>query len=200
MKQVWVLGISGVFLGILFASFVGMTSARGEKKDERANTIENPAVSGKLVNVPLTKDLEESLKEKEKNLSEKERVLAEKEDALNVEEQRVKQRIAELEELQAEVMKYQEKNSEKADQQMKRLVKTFESMNPKKSSAMLMTMKDELAVDLLMGMKEKKAAIILELMQPERSNFLSSQMVLRRPAGRAIGDSRQASPKGSPLP
>jgi flagellar motility protein MotE (MotC chaperone) len=200
MKQVWVLGISGVFLGILFASFLGMSNARGEKKDERANTIADPAVSGKLVEVPLTKELEDSLKAKEKDLAEKERVLREKEEALSVEEQRVKQRIAELEELQNEVMKYQEKNSDKADQQMKRLVKTFEGMNPKKSSAMLMTMKDDLAVELLMNMKEKKAATVLELLQPDRANFLSSQMAQRRPAGRAVGDTKQASPKGSPLP
>lgn len=200
MKQAWVLGLSGMFFGVLLLSAFNISKAWGDKKDERAKTIENVDASGKNAEVPLTKDLENSLKQKEKELSDKERVLKEKEEALAVEDQRVKMRIDELEDLQKEVMKYQEKNSEKADEQLKKIVKTFEIMNPKKASAVFMTMKDDLAVELLTSMKEKKAAAIMEMLQPDRANLLSSRMAQRRPAGRAVGDIKEIPPKRNPSP
>jgi flagellar motility protein MotE (MotC chaperone) len=200
MRQALIFALSGIFLGLVIVSIYNGTAVAKDKKDERAHSIQDKSVAGRKTDVPLVKDMDEALRQKEADLSEKERVLKEKEEALAVEDQRVKQRIDELEALQTEVMKFQKTNSENAETQFKRLVKTIESMNPKKSAQMFMTMKDDLAVELMMAMKEKKVAAVLDLLESERANQLSKQMAQRRPAGRAVGDLGQAPSKGSPLP
>lgn len=212
MKQAVILSIAGFFIVIVFVSVFNISNASESKSasnsegksgasiDERAKSISDTTVSGRKTEVPLVKDMDESIRAKEKELKEKERVLQEKEEAIAVEDQRVKQRIDELEELQAEVMKYQKKNSESSEAQLKRLVKTIESMNPKKAAAMFGTMKDDLAVELMMNMKEKKVAGVLDLLDPERANLLSIRMAQRRPAGRATGEVGQTQSKRSPSP
>ena len=71
MKQAIVLALSGIFLGIVLVTVFKSSKAWGDKKDDRANSIQDKSVSGKKTDVPLVKELDESLKKKEKELRKK---------------------------------------------------------------------------------------------------------------------------------
>ena len=104
-------------------------------------------------------------------------------------------RIQELEKIQGEVESAQGKNKEVNAEIMKKMVKTYETMAPKKAAGVLSVMKDDLAVEVLLKMKEKKLASILDAMEPNRAMTLSSIMAKRRPAGIAIGEEGAAEPE-----
>ena len=72
-------------------------------------------------------------------------------------------------------------------------------MSPKKASGVLMVMNDSLAVELLMAMKEKKVAQVLDVMDPNRAMALSSLVAKRRPAGAATSE-EQLQPKEGASP
>jgi flagellar motility protein MotE (MotC chaperone) len=107
-------------------------------------------------------------------------------------------RLAELEEVQNAVAKLQTQNKQQNDEILKRLVKTYETMNPKKAAGVIGIMPDSLAIDVLMAMKEKKLASILDVMEPNRAMVLSSLISARRPASAESGkkpQNREASPQ-----
>ena len=49
----------------------------------------------------------------------------------------------------------------------------------------------------MMSMKEKKVALVLNVMEPNRAMTLSSQIAKRRPAGHAIGEEQAQPQKGA---
>lgn len=184
-----------VFLGLFFIGLIsGALFSKFFKASEAASPapknqkIEDPSLSGLKVNVPSSAEAENALVEKEKALAEQERKIKAKEAQMKLEEDRLQARLEELTKLYDEVASVQNKNKEQGAAVLARLVKTFESMQPKKASGIISVMEDKLAVELLLSMKEKKVAVVLEAMDPNRAMTLSSLVAQRRPAGRAIGE------------
>jgi len=149
--------------------------------------------------VPLTEEVEAGLQARKKELDEREARIKESQERLAVEEERVKAKIEELEKVQSELQATQKNRSAEGVAVLGRLVKTFESMAPKKASAVIGPMDDALAVEILMSMKEKKVAAILDTMDANRAMLLSSLMAKRRPASLASpGATEQVPAKQEP--
>jgi flagellar motility protein MotE (MotC chaperone) len=204
MKNLWLMFVSGMVAVFAVGSILDESRASTakaaevhrveEKSGESSSSLRNP--------VPLGDEVEAGLAARKQELDERERRLRESQERLAVEEERVKAKIEELERLQADIQDTQKKRSDEGTAVMSRIVKTYESMAPKKASAVLGTMEDSLAVEILMSMKEKKVAEVLNTMDPERAVKLSSLMAKRRPASSAASGVNEQAPasKGPPRP
>ena len=193
MRQSWTYFVAGLFLVAAISAIFGLRRAQAE--DTRVTKIEDPKMSGLKTDVPDKDKMETALKEREAELAKKENELKESSERLAAEEARLKLRIAELEKLQGEISESQGRNRERDDAILKRMVKTFETMTPKKASGVISIMNDELAVEVLTTMKEKKTAALLEVMDANRAMTLSSLMAKRRPAGQAVGEVQTQTPR-----
>lgn len=198
MKNLWTFFVMGLF-GAAVLSVVMNDTKASDAKDPRVQKIEDSAISGLKTEVPLTKEMEGGLSEREAQIKERERRVQESEERLAVEETRVRERIDELQRLLDELDRRRLENRKTSEAVLAKLVKTFETMAPKKASGVIATMQDDLAVELLMAMKEARVAGVLEVMDPNRAMTLSSSIARRRPAGKAIGE-EQAQPLKKGLP
>ncbi len=200
-KNLAVFVISLTVGALLSYQLRGVRAAEGET-DPRVKNITDPSLSGLRAPVPAAEDFNSAMKTKEKELADRETRIKEDEERLRVEEERLKIRVEELTSQQEQIAKLQAENKERGDQISARLVKTFESMSPKKAAAVVTPMTDDLAVELFLKMKEKRVASVLEAMDPERASTLSSLMASRRPTGIAVGavaENRQARPNNRAL-
>lgn len=182
MKNLWTLFIVGLF-GVAILSAILTDSRASGNKDERIRKIEDSSISGLRAEVPSVVEMEKGLSDRESEIAERERRVKESEERIKVEEARVNDRIDQLQALLDEVDGKKDENKRTSELVLKKLVKTFESMNPKKAAGVISVMNDPLAVDLLMAMKEKKVAAVLDVMDPARATALSSLVAKRRPAG-----------------
>lgn len=174
MKSFWPYFVMGAF--IVFLVGIGVNVASGQKTDD----VPEESSEAKPVNVD---ELAVELQDKEKSIIERERVLKDWEDRLNVQEARIKSRIEELKTLSDENKKLSEEMQKRQETVEKNLVKTFETMNPKKAAEVLTVMETPLAVELLMAMKSKIVATILDKMDANKAMILSSEIAQRNPAG-----------------
>ncbi len=186
MKIFSTLCMIGILGGAVLA--VLLRDSNAADADPRIKHIEDASISGIKVPVPNAASTEVSLVTRSKELAEKERQLKEKEDLIAVEELRLKIRIDEFQKLHDEIAGLQQKNKKESAEILQRLVKTFQSMAPKKAAGVISAMRDDLAVDLFLTMKEKSVAAVLESMDPARAMALSSLVAERRPAGKATGE------------
>lgn len=186
MKLLWTLLMVSFVVTVLVGNFV--RESRAGADDPRAPTKQEVENSGLKTPVPTPAVVESAIVSKEKELKDKEAALQEREERMAIEADRLSARIAELELLHDEIKVTQNKNKEASSEMLKRVIKSFEAMNPKKASQVISMMKDDLAVELLMQMKEKKVATVLEGMEPARAMELASLVASRRPAGRQTGE------------
>jgi flagellar motility protein MotE (MotC chaperone) len=178
MKSTWIYVIGGFFVVGIFQLVLRPVVAQGNAQP----VVQDKSLSGLRAPVPLTTDLDEALKKKEAEIAARELRVKESEARMTLEEERLRSRLLELEELQSQIAKLQTQNKQQNDEILKRLVKTYEAMNPKKAAGVIGIMPDSLAIDVLMGMKEKKVASILDVMEPNRAMTLSALISARRPA------------------
>jgi flagellar motility protein MotE (MotC chaperone) len=182
VRQTWTYFVVGVAIVLSLAVFLPKTQAQSE--DPRVKQLKNPEISGLKTEVPPAAELDSAIKKKEKELTEKEARVKEAEERLAAEEARLKIRISELEKLQNDIESLQNKSKEADQSVIAKIVKTFESMSPKKAAGVLATMNDDLAVEVLLKMKEKKLASVLDVMDATRATSLSSLMAGKRTAAR----------------
>lgn len=188
MKNYWTLLVVGLLSGAFFARHINQSRAAEADKTARPARIQDASISGLKVPVPGSGETEAALGQKDKELAERDRKLQIREEQLKVEEQRIKARVEELSKLHDDIASLQTQNKKQSAEVLARMVKTFETMAPKKASGVIAAMADDLAVDLFLAMKEKKVAAILEVMEVSRATALSTLIAQRRPAGRAIGE------------
>jgi flagellar motility protein MotE (MotC chaperone) len=182
MRTFWTAFVFGMF--VVGLGSIGFQNLSAQQKDERAPTINDTSQSGIRVPVPGTDEMVTALEQKEKDLEQKEKRLKQLEERLQVEEDRLKIRVSELEQLQNKIEASRSKYKIEDQKVFGRMVKTFETMQPKKAAAVMATLEQEVAVELLMAMKEKKVASVLEAMDPTRASSLNMLIANRRPAGR----------------
>jgi flagellar motility protein MotE (MotC chaperone) len=182
MKSFWTSFVVGIFLVGIFTVVFQHTQA--QQKDPRVPMMKDSELSGIRVPVPGNEEMMNAIELKEKALELKEKRLNQLEERLVLEEERIKVRVTELENLQKQIEDSRSKYAIEDKKVLERMVKTFESMAPKKAATVLGTLEKELAVDVLMAMKEKKVASVLESMDPTRATELNTLIASRRPAGR----------------
>ncbi len=186
-RHLWTFFVIGLFGAAVLSTVLSDSRASGDK-DERIRKIEDTSISGVKTEVPLVAEMEKGILDREAEIEERERRVRESEERIRVEESRVKTRIDELQALLDQISEKRGENQKVGGEVLKRLVKTFESMAPKKASGVLSVMEDVLAIEILSAMKEKKVAQIMDVMDPNKAMSLSSLIAKRRPAGAAIGE------------
>ncbi len=182
MKSTWTSFVFGLFCVGAIAIAIQKISA--QQQDARAPVTNDPSQSGIRVPVPDSEQMTTALEKKEKELEIREKQLKQLEERLAVEEERVKIRVAELETIQNQIEASRSKYKIEDQKVLARMVKTFETMAAKKAASVMSTLEQDLAVELLMSMKEKKVAQVLEAMDPARAASLNTLIAARRPASR----------------
>jgi flagellar motility protein MotE (MotC chaperone) len=177
MKSFWTYFVTGAFVVLLLG--VGVRSALGEKSEPAPATLQAaPSAKGGV------EDLARSLNEKEKALQDKELRLADWESRLKTQEDRIKSRVEELRILTDMQNKNSQELSVRRQEIEGRMIKTFETMNPKKAAEVLSVMDDALAVEVLMAMKSKKVATIMDKMDSNKAMLLQTKIAERKPASK----------------
>jgi flagellar motility protein MotE (MotC chaperone) len=184
MKSLWSYFVAGIFMTAFL--FTVLKSSNASEKDPRVKSIDDPSMSALKTPVPESAEMEDALVQRKQELEGKEKLLKEIEKRLAVQEERVKGRIEELQQLQQKQSEFKTAEVKQRESVTATLVKTYETMSPKKASGVISVMEDRLAVELLMAMKPKRVAAILDVMEPNRAMTLSTKIAERRPAGSAV--------------
>lgn len=166
------------------------TAAGGEAMEEGTEEAvpNGPIPEGQITN--LSNDIFEmtdeemallqSLSQRREELEQRAREIDEREVLLKAAEQRIDQRIGELERLQASIEALLVEHDEQAEAQMQSLVKIYESMKPKDAARIFEELDMEVLLDVIERMKERKTAPILAEMNPQRAKSVTLELAQRR--------------------
>ncbi|WP_193371066.1 MotE family protein [Pelagibius marinus] len=122
----------------------------------------------------------QSLSQRREELEQRAREIDEREVLLKAAEQRIEQRIGELEDLQASIEALLVEHDEQTEAQMQSLVKIYESMKPKEAARIFEELDMEVLLEVVERMKERKSAPILAKMNPERAKTVTLELAQRR--------------------
>ncbi|MBM86337.1 MAG: hypothetical protein CMM47_09985 [Rhodospirillaceae bacterium] len=125
-------------------------------------------------------ELLQELSKRRKELDARERTVIQREGLLTAAENRLDQKIAELEgvkkEIEGLIMQYDEQEAG----QLKELVAIYEKMKPKDASRIFNELDIEILLKVFDQMKASKSASILAGMRPERAKEITSRIMERR--------------------
>ena len=120
------------------------------------------------------------LEARENKLKEQEGALKEREKEIAAQESALKQELAKLEAKRSEIRGVSEKEVAQREEQVNKLIETFEGMSPKAAAQVLGGVDDSLAVLALGRLTSLKAGKILGNLKPEKSARLSEMMAYGR--------------------
>lgn len=160
----------------------------GEAAEDAAEADEGPIPESQFTDLPtdifnMTDEeiaLLQSLSQRREELEQRAREIDEREVLLKAAEQRIDQKINELEQLQATIEDLLMKHDEQGEAQMQSLVKIYESMKPKDAARIFEELDMEVLLDVVERMKERKTAPILAEMNPERAKAVTLELAQRR--------------------
>lgn len=149
---------------------------------------ENPTPPGQITDLPadifqMTDEeivLLQSLSQRREEIEQRAREIDEREVLLKAAEQRIDQKIAELETLQGSIEALLVKHDEQTDGQMQSLVKIYESMKPKDAARIFEELDMDVLLEVVERMKERKTAPILAEMNPDRAKSVTLELAQRR--------------------
>jgi flagellar motility protein MotE (MotC chaperone) len=124
---------------------------------------------------------------REAKLKEREDALKEREQELVSQEAAVKEELFRLEGKRAEIQGARQKELAQREEQVNKLMETFEGMSPKAAAQVLGGVEDNLAVLALGRLSSVKAGKILANLKPEKSARLSELMAYGKMSNRKEG-------------
>ena len=162
-------------------------AAAGEAAPESAVPAE-PTPEGQITNLPadpfqMTDEeitLLQSLSQRREELEQRAREIDEREVLLKAAEQRIEEKIAELERLQGTIEGLLVKHDEQSETQIQSLVKIYESMKPKDAARIFEELDMDVLLEVVERMKERKTAPILAEMNPDRAKTVTLELAQRR--------------------
>ena len=188
------------------AALAETTPAKPAKteKNEKAAPKPAPAAESPAAPVQPRQRLEEpsfsaselqvlqSLGERRAVLEQRERALDGREALLKAAEQRVDQKVAELNRLKGELETLVKGQKKAEEAQSESLVKIYENMKPKDAARIFDTLDIEVLLEVLGRMKELKTAPILAAMEEERAREVTTRLHQRRqlPGGIDVSTAR----------
>ncbi len=122
----------------------------------------------------------QALSQRREELEQRAREVDEREVLLKAAEQRIEQKIRELEGLQGSIEALLVEHDEQTEAQMKSLVKIYESMKPKQAARIFEELDMEVLLEVIERMKERKSAPILAQMNPQRAKTVTLELAQRR--------------------
>lgn len=114
-----------------------------------------------------------AIEEQKVRLLEKEEVLQQRELELKTLENEVDKKLVELQTVREEAALLLEQKSEAGSKRRRELSAMYEKMAPEKAAALLATIEESLAIDILAGMKSKTAGRVLGNMERAKAAKLS---------------------------
>lgn len=122
----------------------------------------------------------QALSQRREELEQRAREVDEREVLLKAAEQRIEQKIRELEGLQETIEALLVQHDEQTEAQMKSLVKIYESMKPKQAARIFEELDMDVLLEVIERMKERKSAPILAQMNPQRAKTVTLELAQRR--------------------
>ncbi|MEQ9609590.1 MAG: hypothetical protein RLN99_18170 [Kiloniellaceae bacterium] len=122
----------------------------------------------------------QSLSQRREELEQRARDIDEREILLKAAEQRIDQKIKDLERLQASIEAVLIQHDEQTEEQMQSLVRIYESMKPKDAARIFEELDMDVLLEVVERMKERKTAPILAQMNPERAKEVTLELAQRR--------------------
>lgn len=151
------------------------TAGKDNLKTAESSEVKKPA--RKLSSECLaSEEVIQDLESREKKLKQREETLNEKEKDLTAQQSAVKEEMTKLEGKRAEIQGAHQKELADREEQVAKLIETFESMSPKSAAQVMNGVDDELAVMTLSKLSSTKAGKILANLKPEKSAHLSELM------------------------
>lgn len=163
-------------------------TAEGPENTAEAGAAERPIPESQFTDLPtdifkMTDqeiELLQALSQRREELEQRAREIDEREVLLKAAEQRIDQKISELEQLQATIEELLVQHDEQDEAQMQSLVKIYESMKPKDAARIFEELDMEVLLEVVERMKERKTAPILAQMNPERAKAVTLELAQRR--------------------
>lgn len=128
---------------------------------------------------PSEVELLQRLQERREQLDARARELDQREALVQVAEQRLNQKIGELDALKAEIGKLIQQVNEQEQAQLDSLVKIYETMKPKEAAAVFEQLGDDVLLDVIGRMRESKLAPIFGAMDPARASKITALRAAR---------------------
>ena len=154
-------------------------SDKGEKKLKQTNP---KSLLQKDFQLESEKKLLQQLRKRRKEIeSYKEEVSTTKE-TLDSVKQYIDDRLKLLENIQHKVKPYLYDHNQQDDQKIKKLVKIYESMQPKDAAKIFNDLQLEILIEVAINMKESHLAPILAKMQTEKARELTAKLATRKNA------------------
>ncbi len=147
-------------------------AAEAKNETEEAKTPTRKISNECLASEEVIQDLEG----REKKLKQREEALKEKEKDLAAQQSAVKEEMTKLEGKRAELQGVHQKEMAEREEQVAKLIETFEGMSPKAAALVMNGVDEELAVMSLGKLSASKAGKILSNLKPEKSARLSEMM------------------------
>lgn len=122
----------------------------------------------------------QSLSKRRDELNDREQRLEEREALIAATERRIDDKLAELRQVQALIEALVKQHEDDQDAQMKSLVKIYENMKPKDAAQIFENLEMDVLLDVVEGMKERKVAPILALMDPAKAQEVTLELAQRR--------------------
>jgi flagellar motility protein MotE (MotC chaperone) len=109
-----------------------------------------------------------------------EKGLEARERLLNVTEERLDNRIAELQLLRNSIEALVREYDEQEESELQSIVKIYETMKPKDAASILGELDMQILLGIMEAMKERKSASILAAMEPERAREVTTELARKR--------------------
>lgn len=164
-------------------STVKSSKESGAKKSSTASESEHARAGGQP-DIPLDPDelseaelkVLQELVERRVTLQQRERDLDIRAGLLKAAEKRVEEKIAQLKAIQESISAAIEKRDEKAEAQLRSLVKIYEKMKPKDAARIFGQLDLEILLKVIGRMKETKIAPILAAMDPAKAREVTVEL------------------------
>ena len=123
-----------------------------------------------------------SLNERKRQLDQRNLLLNQREEQLRALRDNIQRQVKELKRLQVKIEASMEAKKSQDAENLKRVVGLYNGMDPKKSASKFQKLDSKVAVQILLGMNQRKAAAVLEELPPDVAKRITEQIVNKAPA------------------
>ena len=128
------------------------------------------------------RQLLQDLRARKQDLDGRENSVAIREAALSAAERRLSDRVQEMQALQDKLQTMQDADNKKSDASWDGLVAVYEAMKPDAAATILNTLEMPVLLQIFNRMKDRKAAVILSSMDPDRARLVTVELAKLRAA------------------
>lgn len=125
-------------------------------------------------------ELLQSLAKRRDELDSRERSLGEREAMIAATEKRLDDKLAELKQVQFTIEELVKRHDADQKAKLESLVKIYENMKPKDAAQIFEELEMDVLLDVVEGMKERKVAPILAVMNPSKAQEVTLELSQRR--------------------